>query len=403
MTYIPRDLNNAVKEALSEMPVVVITGMRQVGKSTFLLNEPFLKERTHFSFDEFVHLEAAKRQPEYFLSQGEFITIDEAQKCPEIFPVIKKIVDKDRTPGKFLLSGSANFLLLKHITESLAGRAVYFNMSPMSKRELNLKTQEEPFLIKVFKTQEIEKISVSETIKDEDVIIGGLPPVVLSLSDRKIWFKGYEQTYLERDLRQLSQIVNLIPFRHLLGLLALRTGNILSLSELARDAKLSVATASRYLSLLEASFIVRRIQPYLKSRSSRLIKSPKIYISDSGLACYLAGVDSLEREPLRGAFFENYVAQNLLSIIESKWQDARLYYWHVQGRYEVDFIIEAENKCIAIEVKAAERWEERELSGLRAFLNLTTNCIAGVIAYNGRDIVRLGEKIWAVPISLLLS
>ncbi|MEJ5226835.1 ATP-binding protein [Thermodesulfovibrio sp.] len=403
MTYIPRDLGNIVQKALREMPVVVITGMRQTGKSTFLLNEPFLKKRPYFSFDEFVYLESAKKQPEFFLTQGELITIDEAQKCPEIFPVIKKIVDKDRTPGRFLLSGSANFLLLKHITESLAGRAVYFNMSPMSRRELNLKTEEEPFLIKFFKTQEIDKVSVSETLKDEDVIIGGLPPVALVLSDRKIWFKGYEQTYLERDLRQLSQIVNLIPFRHLLGLLALRTGTILSLSELARDAKLSVATASRYLSLLEASFIVRRIQPYLKSRSSRLIKSPKTYISDSGLACYLAGVDSLEREPLRGAFFENYVAQNLLSIIESRWQEARLYYWHIQGRYEVDFVIEAQNKCIAIEVKAGEKWEERELAGLKSFLNNTENCIAGIVGYNGNNIVKLGKKLSAIPLSVLLS
>lgn len=403
MTYIPRDLRNIVQEALKEMPVVVITGMRQAGKSTFLLNEPFLKERPYFSFDEFAYFESAKREPEHFLTQSETMTIDEAQRCPEIFTVIKKIVDKERISGRFLLSGSANFTLLKNLTESLAGRAVYLNMSPMSRRELFLKTEEEPFLMKFFRTLKIESLNVGETIKDEDIINGGLPPVALGLSERTIWFKGYEQTYLERDIRQFSQIVNLIPFRHLLSLVALRTGNILSLSELARDAKLNVSTVSRYLSLLEASFIIRRIHPYLRSKASRLIKSPKIYMSDSGLACYLAGINSINREPLKGALYETYVAQNLLSIIESKWQGANLYFWHIQGRYEVDFVIEAQNKCIAIEVKAGERWEERELTGLKAFLNSTENCIAAVVAYNGTNIVRLSDKLWAIPLSLLLS
>lgn len=403
MTYIPRDLRNIVQEALKEMPVVVITGMRQAGKSTFLLNEPFLKERPYFSFDEFTYFESAKRDPEHFLTQSETMTIDEAQRCPEIFTVIKKIVDKERVSGRFLLSGSANFTLLKNLTESLAGRAVYFNMSPMSRRELFLKTEEEPFLMKFFRTLKIESFHVGDTIKEEDIIRGGLPPVALGLSEKTIWFKGYEQTYLERDIRQFSQIVNLISFRHLLILVALRTGNILSLSELARDVKLNVSTVSRYLSLLEASFIIRRIHPYLKSKASRLIKSPKIYLSDSGLACYLVGTNSINREPLKGALYETYVAQNLLSIIESKWQGANLYFWHIQGRYEVDFVIEAQNKCIAIEVKAGERWEERELSGLKVFINSTQNCIAAVVAYNGTNIVRLSDKLWAIPLSVLLS
>lgn len=140
-------------------------------------------------------------------------------------------------------------------------------------------------------------------IKDEDIIKGRLPPVALGLSERTLWFKGYEQTYLERDIRQFSQIVNLISFRHLLSLVALRTGSILSLSDLARNAKLNVSTTSRYLSLLEASFIIRRIHPYLKSKAARLIKSPKIYMSDSGLACYLAIIDSLDREPPDGSTF----------------------------------------------------------------------------------------------------
>lgn len=402
MTYIKRDLIEAIQDALKAMPVVVITGMRQAGKSTFLLNEPVLKKRRYFTFDDFSHLEAARRDPEYFLLQDEFITIDEAQKCPEIFVAIKKIVDRGRRPGQFLLSGSANFILLKNLSESLAGRAIYFNLSPMSLRELNNRTGKQPFLLKFFTSSIKESPEEIKMIRDEDVLKGGLPPVALGLSDRSLWFRGYEQTYLERDIRQFSQIINIISFRHLLILVALRTGQVLSISELARDTKLTVSTASRYLSLLEASFVIRRIYPYLKNPATRLIKSPKIYMSDSGLACYLAGVNELGTSPLRGQLFETYVAQNLLSIIESRWQEARLYFWHIQGRHEVDFIIEARNKCLAIEIKAAERWQEQDLSGLKAFIKSTPHCIAGILAYNGREILRLGEKLWAIPLGVLL-
>ena len=231
-----------------------------------------------------------------------------------------------------------------------------------------------------------------------------MPSVCLGeVKNRGLWFKGYEQTYLERDVRELSQITNIISFRHLLHLAALRTGQLLSPSAIGRDAKLTTATTSRYLSLLEISFIVNRMPPYLRNRASRIIKSPKMYISDSVLACYLAGIKSLEDEPFKGAMFETYAAQNLSSIINARWIDAQMYFWNVQGRHEVDFIVESGNKCIAVEVKAAARWTDKDLSGLRAFLSSTPHCIAAVLAYNGTESVRLGDKIWAIPVSTVLS
>ena len=234
-----------------------------------------------------------------------------------------------------------------------------------------------------------------------------MPSVCLGeVGNRIFWFKGYEQTYLERDVRELSQIGNVIPFRNLLHLAALRTGQLLSPSHLGRDAKLNVATASRYLSLLETSFVIQRILPYLRNRATRLIKSPKMYISDSGIACYLAGVREFtveHEEPLKGAMFETYVAQNLAGLIGSTWTQAGLYFWNVQGRHEVDFVIEESGKCIAIEVKSGTRWSDSDLNGLKAFLGSTPHCIAGVLAYNGHDAVRLGERLWAIPLDLLLS
>jgi len=405
--YYERDLSQAVLAAVREMPVVVITGMRQTGKTTFLQKQPGLDKRRFLTFDDFPQLASAKSDPDGFVSSDEPITIDEAHKCPEIFPAIKKAVDRKRIPGRFLLTGSANFSLLRRITESLAGRSVYFEMNPFSRREIARQVQKEPFLKKFFENLTIPKNKEIHPIEPKEILNGGMPTVCLGeVKDSSVWFKGYEQTYLERDIREISQVENLLAFRNLLHLTALRTGQLLSPSQLGRDAKLSAATTSRYLSLFETSFLTFRLNPYLKNRASRLIKSPKIYLSDSGLACYLAGVDRLEfdsREPILGAMFETYIAQNLLSVLNAQWKGAWLYFWSVQGRHEVDFIIEVGRHCIALEIKFVARWQERDLSGLRAFLVTAPHCKAAILGYNGKEAVKLGDKIWAIPLSLLLS
>jgi predicted AAA+ superfamily ATPase len=405
--YLERDLAPTVVAALRSMPVVVITGLRQSGKTTFLQHQFPPEARQFISFDDFAQLSAAKSNPDGFVNTGEALTIDEAHKCPEIFTAIKRAVDKRRTPGQFLLSGSANFTLLKGITETLAGRSVYFEMRPFSRREIRERITKPSFLETFFEDQSLPEHEKYKPVESEEILTGGMPSICLGgIEDRSFWFKGYEQTYLERDIREISQIENIIAYRNLLQLACLRTGQILNLSQLGRDAKLSSATASRYLSLLETSFVISKLNPYLRNKASRLIKSPKLYISDSGLACYMAGIAHFQAdysEPLMGAMFETYVAQNLLAIIGSRWKEARLHFWSVQGRYEVDFVIEAGRNCMAIEVKSSARWGKKDLSGLEAFLVATPHCKAAVLCYNGKEAVRLREKIWALPLGLLLS
>lgn len=405
--YFQRDLASTVVKALRSMPVVVITGLRQTGKTTFLQHEFPQEKRRFITFDDFAQLSAAKSDPDRFVSSGEDLTIDEAHKCPEIFTAIKKVVDKKRRPGQFLLSGSANFTLLKEITESLAGRSVYFEMRPFTRREIHGRTGERSFLKAFFEEQTIPRHEKLKSIVPEEILKGGMPSVCLGpLEDRSFWFKGYEQTYLERDIREIGQIDNRIAYRNLLHLVCLRTGQILNLSQVGRDAKLTYATASRYLALLERSFFISKLNPYLRNKASRLIKSPKVYIADSGVACFMAGIRKLqteEREPLLGAMFETYVAQNLVSIIGSRWKEAELCFWSVQGRHEVDFIIEAGRNCLAVEVKSSARWEKKDLSGLEAFLGSMPRCVAGILCHNGTEAVRLGDKIWALPLSLVLS
>jgi predicted AAA+ superfamily ATPase len=258
-----------VVEALKNMPVVVITGMRQAGKTTFLQNQSGLGRRRYLTFDDFPQLAAAQSDPDAVVGSEEPLTIDEVHKCPEIFTAIKRAVYKRRKVGHFLLSGSANFALLKNIRESLAGRALYLEMHPFSRREINGEISDRPFLERFFHTRDIPKGKKFQSINIEEILNGGMPSVCLGeVKNRNLWFKGYEQTYLERDLREISQVENLMAMRDLLHLTALRTGQLLSPSQLGRDAKLSAATTSRYLSLLETSFIITRLNPYLRNRAS---------------------------------------------------------------------------------------------------------------------------------------
>lgn len=403
--YLSREIAPRLARATQTMPVVVLSGLRQTGKSTLLQREKSIAvARSYRTLDDFAVLAAARTNPESLLEDT--VTLDEVQRCPELLLAIKRSVDERRLPGRFVLSGSANLALLGHVSESLAGRAVYFTLHPMTRRELSGHVGKPPFLIDFMRSQTVPK-GAAKPVTVQEVLMGGLPPACLGpVGAAGEWFRGYVQTYVERDVRQLSQITDLISFRLLAQLAALRTGQVLVISSLARDAKLSAATAGRYLNILEASFLTRRIPPFLKNRSSRLVKSPKLYITDSGLAAYLAGVEDLEpgRDDLmRGALFETYTAQNLAALLEAHLPDAQLSYWNEQGRHEVDFVIESGRNVFAVEVKAATRWSESDLSGLRAFVERTPACAAAVLAYNGRETVHLGGRLFAVPLGHLLA
>jgi predicted AAA+ superfamily ATPase len=396
-----------VTSALASLPVVVVTGLRQAGKTTFLLEEPRLEGRRYYTLDDFATLEAARREPEGLIDGDGPVTIDEAQRSPELLTVIKRAVDRRRTPGRILLSGSANLALLEGVSESLAGRAVYLTLRPFTRREAEGRLSAPPFLTRFLSEKTLSGIRGAEPIDEDEVTAGGLPPVVLGEArDPTLWFRGYEQTYLERDVRQLARVSDLVSFRNLVRLAALRTGQVLNQSELARDAGLPVSTVARHLGLLEASFVVSRLPPFLRSRVSRLIKSPKIFVSDSGLAASLTGVETLAptaAEPMRGPLFETYVYQNVAAILEAHAPRAELSFWSVQGRYEVDFVISQGRAAVGIEVKAGTRYRDADLSGLRAFVAGAPETRAGILAYNGTEALRIGQGLFAVPLGLLLS
>ncbi|MBX3744927.1 MAG: ATP-binding protein [Verrucomicrobiae bacterium] len=403
--YLDREIVVRLESAARRLPVVVLSGLRQAGKSTLLQNEPGLaRGRTYRTLDDFATLAAARSNPESLLEGA--VILDEVQRCPELLVALKQRVDARRQPGQFFLSGSANLALIGHVSETLAGRAGYFTLHPMTRRELQGATNEEPLLAAFLRTQSMPS-GKAVPVTEQEVLRGGLPPACLGPEGGVAeWFRAYVQTYVERDVRQLSQIADLLAFRTLAQLAAMRTGQVLVISTLARDAKLNAVTTGRYLDLLETSFLIRRLPPFLKNRSSRLVKSPKLHFTDSGLAAHLAGVSDIEPgrdDLLRGALFETYAAQNVAALLEAHVPEARLAYWHEQGRHEVDLVIESGRRIFGIEVKAASRWTDGDLSGLRAFLLRTPDCVAAILAYNGKEAVKLEERLFAIPLGHLLG
>ena len=404
--YREREMARAVEAGLKAMPAVVVTGMRQVGKSTMLTRHRALGKRRYLTLDDIGTLEDARRDPDAFVHSAVPLTIDEAQRAPELLMAIKRAVDRRRRNGWFLLSGSANFSLLRSAGESLAGRAIYMEMHPFTRREIAGSVSGRPFLQRMYESGRPVAVAHGR-IGARDVVRGGMPTPVLSRrGGHGIWYRGFVQTYVERDVRNLSQVADLVSFQRLMRLAALRTGQVLEIGGLARDAQLSVPTASRHLGILEASYITRTVKPYLSNRASRLVKSPKFYFTDSGLAGHLWGAGSeaeLRKDPRFGALVETYAAQNISAILSARWPEASLCFWGVQGRHEVDFVIDAGKGCLAIEVKSVQRWRNRDVSGLAAFLDATPHCRAGVLAYDGSEVRQLGRRLWAVPMGVVLG
>jgi predicted AAA+ superfamily ATPase len=237
---------------------------------------------------------------------------------------------------------------------------------------------------------------------------GGFPPACLSgdARSRQLWFTGYEQTYLERDLRDLSTVSDLGLFQRFIRLAALRTGHVLNVRELARDCGSNGVTISRWISLMETGCLLRRLPPYYSNRAKRLIKAPKLYLCDSGLACFLCGLPdskSLVEGPFRGAMAETYAFQNIAALVAAFRLDASICHFRSHIGYEVDFIIEAARNVVAVEVKSSGRIDGRDLKGLEQFLQVEPRCRVGLVMYQGSEVVRLAERMWAVPSGLLIS
>jgi predicted AAA+ superfamily ATPase len=401
LIYKRRFIGPKIRSAIKTFPVVVIAGARQVGKSTFLQNE--FADFKYVSLDDFSTLRQAKTDPASLWMDADKIIIDEAQKAAEVFAAIKLAVDKTKRKMRFLISGSSNLLLMKGITETLAGRAVYFEMMPMALEEIRggLEGRENFFDLWEKELRITEQIT--EFINPLPFMLKGFMPPLMHLEDLKdilLWWEGYVKTYIERDVRELSQIDSLIDFRKVLDSLAVRMGNILNQTEIARDTGVSQPTVYRYLKLLEVSNIIKRIPAYSQNRTKRVTKSPKVFFIDPALSVYLSGYhdeESLSSAREIGGFFETMVLLHLNALSELMIPKAKIFYWRTTTGKEVDFVVEHGRKLLAFEVKLTRNPSFNDIKNMLAFMEDYQQTVRGVLIHAGNTIKWLHSKVIAVP------
>jgi len=380
-------------------PVVVLTGARQVGKSTLLANEqPFASWR-YITLDDFDALDAARRDPSALWAGASGLVLDEVQKAPGVLSAVKAAVDSD-SGLRIALSGSANLLLMQHVSESLAGRAAYVELGPMTLGEI-----EGAAPTGILDHLLAGNLPADGAVRREDPLAhmtrGMMPRLIGATEERAAaWWEGYVATYLERDLRQLSQVESLPDFRRVMEMLALRQGQLLNQSEVARDAAVTQPTTHRYINLLETCSLLTRLPAFAANRAKRIVKSPKPYWFDTGIASFLSGhytADSLATSREAGGAFEGLVMQHLAVLARLLTPKARLHYWRTTTGLEVDCVLEHGRRLLAFEFKLADRARFGDADALRVFMRDYPETTAGVVVYGGAEIVRLADNIVAIP------
>jgi len=396
---LPRAVTRSLGDRLRVMPAVVVTGARQTGKST-LAQELAPGDRRYYSLDDLDVVDLARRDPEGLVGGAQPLTLDEVQREPDLLHAVKRAIDRKRRAGQFLLTGSANLLLMRQVSESLAGRASYLTLWPMTRREQQglgrcglweelLATRDEQWL-DLLAAQPEEPVDWRALVRR-----GGFPTPAVHLKtarDRAVWFDGYVRTYLERDLQALSSIAALPDFRRLMRAACLRLGQLVNQTELGRDVALPQATVHRYLNLLETSYLLVRLSAYAVNRTKRLIKSPKLYWGDTGVALHLG-----EGEP-GGPHLENLVLGDLLTWRDARLDRAEVLYWRTTVGEEVDFVIEAAGRLLPIEIKATTRPRVADATHLRTFrTEYGKKARPGLLLHTGKALEWLTPDVLAAP------
>jgi len=410
----PRRLTAEIHESLQDTPVVFVQGPRQSGKSTLVQNliaEDYPAE--YLSLDTSAALAAAGADPEGFL--GGFdgpVAIDEVQRVPALAVAIKGAVDQQRAPGRFLLTGSANVMVLPKLSESLAGRMELHTLWPLSQVEIEGQTKGRSFVDRLFGERFIAKgippISFDELAKR--VIAGGFPEVLgrRRPERRAAWFDAYVTAILQRDVREIANIEHSTEMPRLLALLASRATSLVNYATLARSLSLPQSTLKRYVALLEATFLVRMLPAWSANLGKRVVKSPKLMLTDTGVLSHLAGIDKdgLRRDrSLAGRVVENFVMMELTKQLGWSRERCELFHFRTENGLEVDFVLgDRKGRLVGIEVKTKTSVEERDLRGLKAFAELTGEHFhRGVLLYVGDAAVPFGKNLTTLPMTALWS
>lgn len=367
-------INRIAKERLISLAKtfrsVAVVGPRQSGKTT--LCRTVFPEKPYVSLENPDILEFATTDPRGFLGQynkGEGVILDEIQKVPHLFSYLQQILDETKKKGLYILSGSNNFLLQENISQSLSGRIAYLQLLPLSLEEL--KTS--PYLNNNYA---------------EHILSGGYPEVIADAINPTDWYPNYISTYIERDVRQLKNINNLLLFTKLLRMCAGRTGQILNMASLANDCDIDQKTVSAWLGVLQSSYIIYLLKPYYNNFNKRIMKTPKLYFYDTGVVCSLLGIKSAEQIALhaaKGALFENLIVSELLKNRFNAGESDNLYYWRDKTGNEVDIITENAGQLTAIELKAGETINADFFKGLTYFSAISGQNVENLLVYGGNQ------------------
>ncbi|MCK6526623.1 ATP-binding protein [Myxococcota bacterium] len=399
--YHPRWAAGILRERLRDFPAVVVTGPRQVGKSTLLRHELAGEGYTFLDLDESEQRRRLAADPALAWAGRDRVVIDEVHRVPEILPSLKAEVDR-RAALRVVLSGSANLLLMKGVSESLAGRAAYMELLPPAVGEWE--DRGAPFLLGSLLRGELPpEAPATPRSPWPDVARGMLPPA--RLREEPIpWWDAYVRTYLERDLRDLSAISSLPDFRRLMALLALHTGQMLNETELASRLSVSQPTVHRYLGLLEISHLFAPLPGFADNRGKRIIRRPRAYLADPGLASFLAGLytpDEVAASREAGPLFESLVFHHLRVLASLLTPPAQLYFWRTTDGKEVDFVLVHGRRILAFECKASTRPVSSDAAHLRLFRSLYPECAAAVVVHAGDRVAHLGNDVVALPWTML--
>ena len=408
MSLLPRFLAPVVREALTDTPVVCVVGPRQSGKTTLV--QHLAPDRAFFSLDENNYYQTAALDPSGFVAAlPDAVTVDEVQRVPALLPAIKRAVDQSRRPGRFLLTGSANLLLVPTVTESLAGRMEIVQLQPLTEAEKERKNGR--FLAALLQGALKPSIRPETTTAGpalaERLVAGGYPePLTRSPVRARQWHRQYLRGIIERDVREVARVRDARELARMLELLALRSAQLFNASNLANDLGVHRETVEHYVTVLERLFLVRRLPAWHRNTAKRLIRSPKVHLLDSGLAATLADLtvaDWLDNRDRMGNLLESFVVQQLSA--QAAWTDPDLRFWHYRDkdRMEVDVVITRGRKTWGIEVKAAASVTSKDGRGLA---RLADQCgkdfERGILFYAGRDIFPLTDKrMLAVPLNEL--
>ncbi|MHB1341092.1 MAG: ATP-binding protein [Coriobacteriia bacterium] len=402
-TYLTRTLESVARRAMEGFPAVVITGPRQAGKTT-LIKHLMGPDAHYVSLDDPDVRAAALADPRGLLAAYPAPAVfDEVQRTPELLPYIKNAIDADRsTPGRYVLSGSQNLLLLESVSESLAGRSAVLTLMPFSQRELDGQPDAE------FPWESGGHVGSIDTTQAwfERFIRGSFPDPALGNVDAPLWMSSFVATYVERDVRLMRNVSDLAGFDAFLRLVAARTGTTLDLTDLARTIGVAVNTAKAWLSVLVASHLILLVQPYHANIGKRLAKRPKVYLTDVGLACHLTGLkdaDAAIAGPLGGALFETAVVTEVHRTLLHRGLPAEIYYWGVSGRSEVDLLVRSGDRLVPLEVKLTATPNPRHGDQVRSILAALPTAVrsTGYVVTPGTSDLPLGAGVRALPFARL--